>query len=214
MSLEGYAPAPYNAFVIVYFQLPEWEVTQRTPSDALLREASPPTALTHWRPAEGDFENSPPCWDYKRPQPSAPHHLITLRPTPSHWVVRLQSGFPRDAYIGLVRENMSYDVKIPSEDFDDDISPTNSTRDRPGQGHLRRVKTPSPATNHQDLTTIGAFRPFILPWAGINILLLWIGRTTTTDDSSANSVPFPAPKTTREDHEGEAHATGHIMGFG
>ena len=100
----------------------EWEVTRRTPSDAPLREAYPPTACPHRRPAEGDPEKSPPCRDYRRLRPSVPHHLITLLPSPSHRVVRLQSGFPRDAYVGLVREIMSYDVNTPSDDFDDDLS--------------------------------------------------------------------------------------------
>ena len=58
-------------------QLPEWEVTRRTPNNALLREAYPPTARPHWRPAEGDSEKIPTCWGYKRFQPSVPHHLIT-----------------------------------------------------------------------------------------------------------------------------------------
>ena len=83
-------------------QLPEWEVTRRTPSEALLREACPPTAQPHRRPDEGNSEKSPPCWDYRQLQLSVPYHLITLRPTPSYGVVWLQSGFPRDAYVGLV----------------------------------------------------------------------------------------------------------------
>ena len=141
----------------------EWEVTRRTPSDALLCEACPPTARPHLRPAEGDSEKSPPCRYYRRIRTSVPHHLITLRSTPSHRVVWLQSGFPRDAYVGLVRGNMSYDVNTPSDNFDNDLFPTNSTWNRPGQGHLQRVKTSIPATNHQDPTTIGAFRPFTLP---------------------------------------------------
>ena len=104
-------------------QLIEWEVTRRTPSDAPLREAYPPTARPHRRPAKGDPEKSPPCRYYRRLRPSVPHHLITLRPAPSHRVVRLQSGFfPRDDNVGLVRENMSYDVNTPSDDSDDDLS--------------------------------------------------------------------------------------------
>ena len=144
----------------LYIQLPEWEVTRRTPSDAPPGEACPPTALPHRHPTGGDSEKSPHCQDYRRLRPSVPQHLITLCPTPSNRVVWMQSGFPRDAYVGLVRENMSYDVNTPSDDFDDDLFLTNSTWDRPGQGHLRLIKTPSPATNHQDLTTIGAFHPF------------------------------------------------------
>ena len=105
-------------------QLLEWEVTRRTPSDALLREACPPTARPHRRPAEGDYEKIPPCRDYRRLRLSVPHHLITLRSTPYHRVVLMQSGFPRDAYVGLVRENTSYDVNTHSDDFDDDMFPT------------------------------------------------------------------------------------------
>ena len=111
------------------FQLPEWEVTRRTPSDALLREAFPPTARTHWRPAEGDSEKSPPCRNYKRLRPSVPQHIIT-HPTPSHRVVWLQSGFftkhlgsySTDAFDndpgsgqtqhGTVREEAIFGVKI------------------------------------------------------------------------------------------------------
>ena len=89
----------------------------------------PPTARPHRRPAEGDSEKSPPCRDYKRLRPSVPHHLIT-RPTPSHWVVRLQSVFftkhlrrystdasdddpgSRQTRHGTVREEAIFDVKI------------------------------------------------------------------------------------------------------
>ena len=109
------------------------EVTRRTPSDSPLREACPPTARSHRRPAQGDPEKSPPCRDYRRLQPSVPHHLITLRPAPSHWVVRLQSGFPRDAYVGLVRGNMSYDVNTPSDDFGDDLVPDGPMSSLSGQ---------------------------------------------------------------------------------
>ena len=105
-------------------QLLKWEVTRRTPSDALLREACPPTTRPHRRPAEGDSEKSPPCRDYRQLRLSVPHHIITLRSTPSHRVVRLQSRFPRDAQVGLVRENTSYDVNTPSDEFDDDMFPT------------------------------------------------------------------------------------------
>ena len=94
----------FNKIWIISCQLPEWEVTRRTSSKALLCEACPLTALPHRRPAKGDSEKIPPCREYRRLQPSVPHHLITLRPAPSHRVVRLQSGFPLDAYVGLVRE--------------------------------------------------------------------------------------------------------------
>ena len=143
--------------------MPEWEVTRRMPSGALLRAACPPTALPHQRPAKGNSKKIPTCQNYRRLQPSVPHHLINLLPTPSHRVVWLQPRFPRDAYVGLVHENMSYDVNTPSDGFGDDLFLTNLTWDRTGQRHFWRVKTPSPATNHQDPTTIGAFHPFILP---------------------------------------------------
>ena len=58
-------------------ELPKWEVTWRTPNNALLCEAHSPTARPHRRPAEGDSEKIPPCRDYKRLRPSVPHHLIT-----------------------------------------------------------------------------------------------------------------------------------------
>ena len=136
----------------------------------------PHCTATPTRPADGDSQKIPHCRDYRQLRLSVPNHLITLRPTPSHRVVCLQSGFPQEAYVRLVRENMSYDVNIPSDDFNDYLLPTNSTWYRPGQGHLQRVKTPSQATNHQDVTTIVAFCPFTHPWAGINILLLSIGQ--------------------------------------
>ena len=63
-----------------------------TPSDAPLREAYPCTARPHRRPAEGDSKNSSPFWCYKQLQPSFPRHIFTLRPTPSHWEVRLPLG--------------------------------------------------------------------------------------------------------------------------
>ena len=81
-----------------------------------------PIARPHQRPAEGDPKKIPPFRDHRRIRPSVPHHLITLHPAPSHWVVRLQSGFPRDAYVGPVRENISYDINTPPDNFDDDLS--------------------------------------------------------------------------------------------
>ena len=64
-----------------------------TPSEDPLRETYPRTAQPHRRPAKGDHEKSPPCWYYKRLQLSVPHHLITLRPTPSHREVWSPSWF-------------------------------------------------------------------------------------------------------------------------
>ena len=60
-----------------------------TPSNAPLHEAYPHTTRPHWRPTEGNSDKSPPFWDYKRIRPFVSHHLITLRPTPSHWEVWL-----------------------------------------------------------------------------------------------------------------------------
>ena len=121
--------------MIEHIQLPEWEVTQRTPSDALLREASPPTARPHRRPAKGNSKNSPPCQDYKRLRPSLPHHLIT-RPTPSHRVVWQQSFF------------FTKHLRMYSTDASDDDSGYGQTR----HGTVREeaifgVKIKFPATN-------------------------------------------------------------------
>ena len=64
-----------------------------TPSDAPPREAYPRTARPHRRPAEAESEKIPPCRDYNRLQPYVPHHLSTLRPTPSRQEVQPPSGF-------------------------------------------------------------------------------------------------------------------------
>ena len=73
-------------------------------------------------------------------------------------------------------------------DFNNDLFPTNSTWDRPGWGHLRRVKTQGQQPTiswalrkqtHPDPTTIGAFRSFTFPRTGIDIPHHWIDQTTT-----------------------------------
>ena len=107
----------------------------------------------------------------------------TLRPTPSHYLPSFTIPSGGSAAIGVSTRRLrrpstgKYVLrhKHPLWRFRQWSVPTNSTWDRPGQGHLRRVKTQIPATNQQDLTTIGAFRPFTLLWAEINILLLCIG---------------------------------------
>ena len=112
------------------------------------------------------------------------------------------------------RQKGSYDVNTPFDDFNDDLFPTNSAWDRPGQGHIRRVTTPIPVNNHQDPTTIGAFGPFTSLEQGSTFSFFELAeRRLTTNDLSAYSVPFPDSSTTSEDHEGKAHATGHIIDF-
>ena len=82
-----------------------------TPSNAPRREACPRTAGPHRFPAEGDSKEILPRQEYKRIRLSVPHHLITLHPTPSQQEVRPPSvGFPQNKYVGLVWQNMSYDV--------------------------------------------------------------------------------------------------------
>ena len=209
---RGTANQPFPFGIIIQnweTQLLEWEVTRRTPSDALLREACPPTAQPHRRPAEGNSDKSPPFWDYMRLRLSVPHHLITLRSTPSHQVVRLQSRFPWYAYVGLVQEYTSYDVNTPSDDFDDDLFPKNrhgTVQDkeifgasrhqaqRPTIRTRRRLEPSAPSPSREQRSTFFFFE--------------------LSNNSSAYSMPFPASRTTSEDNEGKAHATGHSMGFG
>ena len=108
----------------------------------------------------------------------------TLRPTPSHYppFYTIPSGGsaaievstrrlcrPSTGKYVLRRKNPFWQLRRWSV-------PDNSIWDRPGQGNFRRVKTPSPATNHQDPTAIGTFCPFTLLWAGINVFLLWISQ--------------------------------------
>ena len=141
----------------------------------------------------------------------------TLRPTPSHYppFYTIPSGGsaaievstrrlrrPSTGKYALRRKHPFWQLRRWS-------IPNNSTWYSPGQGHLRRLKTPIPATNHQDPTTIGAFRPFTLLWAQISILLLWIGWRFICIQHA-----FSCLKDTSEDHESKSHATGHSMGFG
>ena len=63
-----------------------------TPSGTPLCEAYHCTARPHQCPDEENYKKSPPFRDYKRLQTSVPHHIVTLRPTTSHWEVRLPSG--------------------------------------------------------------------------------------------------------------------------
>ena len=140
---------------------------------------SPPRSLPPHRTA-----TPAPHWGLLREEPTlwGLQAARTLRPTLSHYppfyTIPLGGLAAIEVFTRRLRRpstvNYVLQRKHPFWRLRRWSVPDNSAWDRPGQGHLWRGKTTSPATNHQDPMTIGAFRPFTLPWAGINILLLWI----------------------------------------
>ena len=153
-------------------------VTRRTPNNALLCEAYPPDCSAPPAPRRGSLQEESTLSGLQvaptlRPTPS--HYLC---PTPSHRVVRPQSGFfPQDAYVGLVREyalrrkhHLTTSTTIFSRQprhgtvQDEDIfGASRHKAQRPTISRaLRKQAQPYP-------TTMGAFRSFTFPWTGIDI---------------------------------------------
>ena len=129
---------------------------------------SPPWSLPPHRtatpsPRRGQLQEEPPLLGIQA--------ALTLSPTPSHYppFYTIPSGCLAAIEVSTRRLHRPstgkyvLQSKHPFWQLQRWSIPENSTWDCSGQGHLWRVKTPSPVTNHQDPTTIGDFRPFTLP---------------------------------------------------
>ena len=123
-----------------------------TPSDAPLCKSYPCTARPYRRSAEENPKKRPPCRDYKRIQPSVPHHLVTFCTTPSHWEVQLPSKVSHDhlrrpsmlQYVLLCKHLLMIPPII--------LVPKKSTCNRPERGHIFQVNILSPAIKHSLIT--------------------------------------------------------------